>query len=111
VLTWPDAAAVDLEIREWAQRIARSRPEAVRIGYFGSYARGEGGVGSDVDIVAVVESADDRFERRRLGWDTTSLSVPVDLLVYTREEFERLRDSCKLGAVLAKETVWVYERA
>ncbi|MBI2230108.1 MAG: nucleotidyltransferase domain-containing protein, partial [Deltaproteobacteria bacterium] len=62
----------------------------VRIGYFGSYARGDWGVGSDLDLVIVVESSNQPFERRSVDWDTTDLPVPVDALVYTQDEWEIL---------------------
>jgi predicted nucleotidyltransferase len=40
VLIWPDAESVDLAARRWAEH-ASQNPEVVRIGYFGSYARGD----------------------------------------------------------------------
>lgn len=46
VLKWPDRAQVDAAVREWAAQVALSRPEVVRIGYFGSYARGDWGWGA-----------------------------------------------------------------
>jgi len=107
VLTWPKASEVDAAVRDWANRMAVSKPEVLRIGYFGSYARGDAGVGSDLDVIAVVASAAPRFEHRRRGWETTAVPVPVDLLVYTEDEFARLR-SRRLSDVLAHETVWVY---
>ena len=109
VLVWPKASEVDTAVRDWAGRTAASKPEVLRIGYFGSYARGDSGVGSDLDVIAVVASAGPRFEHRRQGWDTTSLPVPVDLLVYTEEELARLGPG-RFSEVLAHETVWVYTR-
>jgi predicted nucleotidyltransferase len=58
-----------------------ARPELRALGYFGSYARGDWGVGSDLDIVAVVATTDVPFDRRALHWDLSTLPVPVDLLV------------------------------
>jgi len=110
VLTWPRADEVDGAVRDWAVRIATSRPELLRAGYFGSYARGDAGVGSDLDIIVVAESAPRRFELRRKGWRTTTLPVPVDLLVYTQDEFDRLRAGGRFARVLSSETVWVYIR-
>lgn len=43
VLTWPDAATVHRATRAWARKAAAERPELVRIGYIGSYARAIGG--------------------------------------------------------------------
>jgi len=109
VFTWPEKSEVDAAVREWASRMAASKPEILRIGYFGSYARGDAGVGSDLDVIALVTSAVPRTECRRRGWDTTLLPVPVDLLVYTDDEFARL-PSERLSRVFEHQTVWIYVR-
>ena len=107
VLKWPDRTAVDCAVREWAHAAARGRPEVVRIGYFGSYARGDWGVGSDVDLVVLVDRAEEPFARRAATWDTTRLPVPADLLVYTSEEWEGIRQR-GFGRGIAGGVVWVY---
>lgn len=43
-------------------------------------ARGDAGVGSDLDLEAVVEQSALPFERRAVEWDLQSLPVPGDLL-------------------------------
>jgi len=101
---------VDQAVREWARQIARERPEVIRIGYFGSYARGDWGVGSDVDLVVIVRSSPVPFERRATGWDTSRIPVPADLLIYTQEEWEALDRGGRFYQTLMKEAVWVYER-
>ncbi|MCS7250826.1 MAG: nucleotidyltransferase domain-containing protein [Thermoflexus sp.] len=111
VLKWPDRAAVDQAVRIWAEQVARERPEVLRIGYFGSYARGDWGVGSDVDLIVIVRHSAAPFERRAVEWDTSSLPVPADLLIYTREEWEALDRGSRFYQTLARETIWVYERA
>ena len=42
-LKWPDAQTVDEAVRALAQRLAGVHPELRRLGYFGSYARGDWG--------------------------------------------------------------------
>jgi predicted nucleotidyltransferase len=74
---------------EIVQRLCQAlHPE--RIYLFGSCASGTPGGDSDVDLLVVLPRSDqDFFERgiaarralRRIG-------VPIDVLVYTREEFE-----------------------
>jgi hypothetical protein len=108
VLKWPDRQTVDAAVRRWAEETARGRRDILRIGYFGSYARGDWGVGSDLDLVMVVETSDEPFERRSAEWDTAGLPVPTDLLVYTRREWESLPQDTRFGRVLRTETVWIY---
>ena len=38
-------------LRAWSDELRRSRPKAARVGYFGSYSRGDWGVGSDLDVL------------------------------------------------------------
>jgi predicted nucleotidyltransferase len=84
----------------------------VRLGYFGSYARGGWGVGSDVDLVAIVEKTDRPWLERALDWDTLTLPVPADLLVYTQREWDdALAREEPFVRSVAREVVWVYERA
>jgi uncharacterized protein len=66
-------------------------------------------VGSDLDLILVLDSSDEPFERRAAEWDTTSLPVPVDLLVYTEEEWRELDRERRFTKVLEKETVWVWK--
>ena len=62
VLVWPDRTIVDRAVRAWAAAAAARRGDVRRIGYFGSYARGDWGVGSDLDLVAIVDAAVEPFE-------------------------------------------------
>lgn len=110
VFKWPDRQSVDQAVRRWGEEVVRHRQEIARIGYFGSYARGDWGVGSDLDLLLVVERSEQPFERRSLEWDTTPLPVPTDLLVYTKEEWEALAREGRFYRTLMREVVWVYRR-
>lgn len=90
VIRWPDETEVIASLRRWAEQTSRIHSEIIRVGYLGSYARGNWGVGSDLDVVLVVQSSEKPFIERSAAFDTNSLPVPVDLLVYTEDEFERL---------------------
>ena len=68
------------------------------------------GPGSDLDVLVVVEQSSESFERRAAAWDTTALPVPVDLMVYTKAEWERLDPQGRFGRMVAREAVWVYVR-
>ena len=109
VLRWPGRAEVDRAVRSLAGRIRASHPELARFGYFGSYARGDSGPGSDVDLVAVVTGSSRAFHERPLDFDLAGLPVPADLLVYTREEWESARTlPGRFLQRLGSETVWVF---
>ncbi|GAB4273185.1 MAG: nucleotidyltransferase domain-containing protein [Deferrisomatales bacterium] len=99
---------MDRAVRSWAETEVPKHPEVVRLGYFGSYARGDWSVGSDLDLIAVVTTSREPFERRPLTWPLEELPVPAELLVYTVEEWERLqKDRGRLARVLEREAVWI----
>jgi predicted nucleotidyltransferase len=102
---------VDSAVRSWAKDISEERKDVQRIGYFGSYARGDWGVGSDLDIVVILDSSDKPVEQRAVDWNTSDLPVPSDLLIYTFEEWQKMKDAGRLGRTLMQETVWIYERS
>ena len=89
VFKWPDAQTVERALRRWAQEAAATKAGVRRIGYFGSYARGDWGFGSDLDVIVVVATSDKAFERRASDWDLTELPVPADVLIYTEDDIRR----------------------
>ncbi len=108
VLRWPDHSAVDAALRIWAAEQAAARPELRQLGYFGSYATGNWGVGSDLDLVAVVETSQRPFTERGRDWDVTDLPVPAEILVYTRAEWVAvLARGDRFAKVMSTDVVWV----
>jgi predicted nucleotidyltransferase len=100
---------VERALREWTAKEAPRRPELLRLGYFGSYARGDWGVGSDLDVVAVVEDSELPFNERGARWPVEQLPVSTDLLVYTEREWDELQASgSRFATTLANETVWLH---
>ncbi len=98
-------------LRVWANSVSASRPDVFRVGYIGSHARGDWGVGSDLDVIIIVETAAEPFERRSLKFDLSVIPVPVDLLVYTRAEWQTLAEAKgKFWSTVDHEAVWVYQR-
>ena len=108
VKRWPTPEEVLAALREWATAQAAVRPDLIALGYFGSHARGDTGFGSDLDVVAIVrDSAVPRLERNG-DWPYEHLPVPADLLVYTLEEWERMRGrGGRFARMIDEETVWV----
>ena len=61
-----------------------------------------------LDIILLVEGSDDPFESRSARWDTTGLPVPADVLVYTRDEWDRLSHTSTFHRMVMREAVWVH---
>jgi len=106
VLKWPDLRAVDRSARRWARQLQATHPELRRVGYFGSYARGDWGVGSDLDLVVLVEASELPFYRRATEFHSEGLPVPAEVLVYTVGEWEAREESNFLRPI-AQEVIWV----
>lgn len=58
---------------------------------FGSYATGRRDLFTDLDLLVVMESGEDFVARTTSLYRALEPRVDLDLLVYTPEEFERLR--------------------
>lgn len=109
VFKWPDRDQVARLLRKWAEKEIPKHRELVRLGYFGSYASGNWGVGSDLDLLAVVRKASEPFEKRSLLWSLDGLPVPAEILVYTIDEWQEMKEKgYKFAAVVEKEVVWMY---
>ena len=85
-------------IQEISRRI-QSQCNVKNIILFGSYAQGRATVNSDIDIIVVLDQkgfAQTYWEQvnRRLALSKTLLDIkrvtPIDLLVYTEDEWERV---------------------
>ena len=84
-----DEAVPDLVLADVVRRlVAIYMPE--RVYMFGSRARGEAGAASDYDVLVVVSGSDEPIERRARRGYAALEGVPaaVDVLVWTREEFD-----------------------
>lgn len=98
-------------MREWVEQQVRSGRDILRAGYFGSYARGNWGVSSDLDLILIVRHSDQPFWRRALQWETLGLPLPVDLLVYTQEEWQSLiKRGTRFPQTTEEEAIWFYQR-
>jgi predicted nucleotidyltransferase len=96
--------------RAWAAALQATHPEIVRIGYFGSYARGDYVPGSDLDVLIEVSAltAEGGSKRRSAAERATpyrpdSFPVGVDVFVYTTAELGELR-AAKAGFIRTIDT-------
>lgn len=101
------------KLQEAADGIVRrlsARPDIVRILAFGSFARGEAGSRSDLDLVVIQETKQPFFDRLDDIYRDVSTTVDVDILVYTPEEWTRLVRERPFLARVAREGKVLYER-
>jgi predicted nucleotidyltransferase len=81
-----------------------------RIILFGSRARGQADAGSDYDLMVIKRTGRSFVERLQdMVPYLVQCKCPVDILVYTPEEFDRMPD-IGLGWMVRQEGVTVYER-
>lgn len=107
VLRWPNREEILRAVANWARELRVLG--LVAVGIFGSYARGDWGVGSDVDLIVIVEHSERPPIERPIDLPLERLPVPADALVYTRAEWEQLPQvNPHFASVLAREVVWVY---
>ena len=107
VKRWPNAESVMAAARAWAARVVERDAAIIAVGCFGSYARGDAGFGSDLDLVLIRRREADAFDRR--GAAIEALPVPADVLVYDVDTWGRLQaDDRRMARVLRSETLWLY---
>ncbi len=89
--------------------VARLQPE--RIYLFGSRARGEAGPDSDYDLLVVVrDSSLPGYKRDQIAFRAlTGLGVAKDVIVLTRDEFERKSTVvCSMAATVVRDGELLY---
>ncbi|MBW6394193.1 MAG: nucleotidyltransferase domain-containing protein [Thermus sp.] len=106
VLRWPSREEVEGALQAWMVR--HPIPGLLALGYFGSYARGDYGVGSDLDLLLVVESSSLPSWQRALSLPLEELPVPAEALVYTLAEWQALPErSPRFAETLRREVRWL----
>ena len=107
----PDQMVFDDKLAEIVRRILSvSDPQQIIL--FGSYARGDYGPDSDVDLLVVMEGVDaPRAESTRLRRALRGVMTPVDVIVATPVQLARHRQTAGLiySSALADGKV-LYER-
>jgi predicted nucleotidyltransferase len=90
VFKWPDRETVLTAAREWAAELCQRDPTVERVLCIGSYARGDWGVGSDIDVIVLVSDTDLSWPERYAKYYPDGLPVQADVWVYTRAEWQSL---------------------
>ena len=101
VLRWPERGEVLAAVSEWAARQAAEHAGLLKLGVFGSFARGDSGPGSDLDLVAVVRESELPFERRALDWDLLGFFCGLFIVINVMEHAQVLHlIGLGLGAII-----------
>lgn len=85
--------------------------QAEQIYLFGSHASGNAGPESDYDLLVIVPRTDlPRHKREALSYDLLwGLTIPVDLIVLTRAEFQRhAQVKTSLAATVKSKGILLY---
>lgn len=90
VFEWPNRAQVLEAARRWAAELLQRDPAVEDVFCVGSYARGDWGVGSDLDVIVIVGEAPASLVERRRLYEPARLPVHADVWVYTRAEWKAL---------------------
>lgn len=73
-----------------ARRAARAASSPARVMLFGSYARGDADPGSDLDLLVIEQTVNDKTaEYLKLHRAIGAMGVGVDVLVMSQDEFTR----------------------
>lgn len=107
----PDSTAQE-KIEQMVRRIVeRFHPEKIIL--FGSYARGDAGPDSDVDLLVVMPVAGSKRQIAvEISLALAGAGLPKDIIVVTPDEVARLRDI--VGTIIypaVREGKVVYDRA
>lgn len=105
------AAYVSLLQESLAQavEILSGLDQVERVSLFGSYARGRGDLFTDLDMLIVMKTDQAFVDRLRTLYSLLALPVDADLVCYTPEEFEVLKEQSFLKRILQDEVV-LYEK-
>lgn len=80
-----------------------------RVSLFGSYARGQRDLGTDLDVFVVWDTDKAFVDRLRFLYSLVNVPVDLDMVCYTPAEFRELRDERFLRHIVEEEVV-LYEK-
>ena len=92
VLKWPGREEVLQAARAWARNLQRHDPAVEQVLCVGSCVRGDWGVGSDLDVIVIIQTEGLSPVERRKRYEPTNVPVPADVWVYTQPEWDAFRE-------------------
>ena len=102
------ATKLEEAVKRIREKLSR-RPEVELVVLFGSYARGACDLLTDLDVLVVMRSEKPFVERVAQLYRELDVGVDMDLVCYTPEEFERMKERPFVKRALA-EGVVLYEK-
>ncbi len=91
VIKSADRGAVQQAVEAYVEKLRREHPEIERVFWFGSWVNGLPMPRSDVDICVILSSASNKPRDRIVKYLPLRFPTGLDLFVYTRDEFDSLR--------------------
>lgn len=101
------AALIDATLADLPRRFSHMH-DVRRVYLFGSVAAGRRDLLTDLDLVVILDSDEDVVERAAALYRRLEIPVAADILAYTPEEFEEMRDGHFLSYALRNAEV-IYE--
>ena len=97
-----DRAEILRELKELSLTLKKERKDVISIILFGSLAKGNYTGGSDADIIIIVKHSKKDLVERIFEFRKYFLncSIPVDVLVYTEEEIEKMKHEGFIDSVI-----------
>src|SRR5437870_5279191 len=80
-------------------------PDVEKVSLFGSYARGRADLFTDLDVLVIMKTDKSFVERLRMLYTALRVPIDMDLLCYTPEEFDSLKERSFLKRALVDEVV------
>lgn len=118
LLRWPEPEAVLQAVQHWAVLQAERCPSLQRVGVYGSYGRGDAGVGSDLDLLLIDANAAGPQSSRYRSWPFEDLPLSCDALVLSPCELDQLLSPCSasdptssaMADALSSDCRWLWQR-
>jgi predicted nucleotidyltransferase len=88
-----DHARIEKDVLSHSAELKRKFAEVERVIWFGSWVNGLPTPGSDVDICLIISRSELKGRDRLPRYLPDGFPMGLDLLIYTADEFDRLKDS------------------
>lgn len=118
LLRWPEPEDVLAAVQLWAERQALRVASLQAVGVYGSYGRGDAGVGSDLDLLLIDDEARGPQSLRCRRWPFEQLPLSCDALVLSPCELDQLLAAAShpdpaaaaMGQALRHDCRWIWQR-